>query len=86
MYQEDPYFKEAYEACTNPLLGDRSPWIEYFLQDRLLFKGRQLCIPRCSMRDNMLKEKRGRGLDGHFGHDNTFAQMINSYYWSSMRE
>jgi hypothetical protein len=26
MYQEDPYFKKAYEACKNPLLGDRSPW------------------------------------------------------------
>ena len=26
MYQEDPNFKEAYEACENPLLGDISPW------------------------------------------------------------
>jgi hypothetical protein len=51
-----------------------------------LFKGSQLCIPRCSMRDNFLKEKHDGGLAGHFGHDKTFAQLRNSYYWSSMRK
>jgi len=39
MYQEDQYFKEAYEASENPLLGDRSPWKKYLIQDLLLFKG-----------------------------------------------
>jgi hypothetical protein len=73
MYREDGDFKEAYEACKNPLLGDRSPWTGYLIQDGLLFKGGQLCIPKCSMRDNLLKEKHGRGLVGHFGHDKTFA-------------
>jgi hypothetical protein len=38
------------------------------------------------MRDNLLKEKHSGGLDGHFVHDKTFAQLRNSYYWSSMRE
>jgi hypothetical protein len=57
MYKEDADFKEAYEACKNPLLGDRSPWTEYLIQDGLLFKGSQLCILKCSMRDNLLKEK-----------------------------
>jgi hypothetical protein len=51
-----------------------------------MFKGSQLCIPKCSMRDNLLKEKHNGGLVGHFGHDKTFAQLINSYYWPSMRE
>jgi hypothetical protein len=26
MYQEDPYFKEAYEAYENPLLRDNHSW------------------------------------------------------------
>ena len=26
MYQEDLDFKEVYEACENPLLGDKIPW------------------------------------------------------------
>jgi hypothetical protein len=31
MYKEDADFKEAYEACKNPLLGDRSPQTEYLI-------------------------------------------------------
>jgi hypothetical protein len=85
MYKEDVDFKEAYEACNNPLLEDRSPWNEYAIQDGLLFKGSQLCIMKCSMRDNLLKEKHNKGLAGHFGHDKTFTQLANSYYCPSMR-
>jgi hypothetical protein len=59
---------------------------EYLIQDGLLFKGFQLCIPKCSMRENLLKEKHSGGLAGHFGHDKTFAQLNNSYYWPGMRE
>jgi hypothetical protein len=79
LYQEDLDFKEAYEACENPLLGDKSPWKRYLIHDGLLFKGSQLCIPRCSMRDNLLKEKHSGGLVGHFGHDKTYAQLSYSY-------
>jgi hypothetical protein len=86
MYCDDPYFKEAYEACENPVLRDKSQWTEYLIQDGLLFKGSQLCIPKCSMRDNLLKEKHSGGLAGHFGHDKTFAQLNSSYYWPGMRE
>jgi hypothetical protein len=75
MYQEDPGFEEDYEACENPLLRDRHQWMEYNIQEGLLFKGSQLCIPRFSMRDNLLKEKHSGGLAGHFGHDKTYAQL-----------
>jgi hypothetical protein len=43
------------------------------VQERLLFKGNQLCIPKFSMRHNLLKEKHSGGLAGHFSHDKTFA-------------
>jgi hypothetical protein len=85
MYKEDADVKEAYEACKNPLLGDRSPWTEYLIQDGLLFKGSQLCILKCSMRNNLLKEKHNEGLAGHFGENKTFSQLSNSYYWPSMQ-
>jgi hypothetical protein len=39
MYRDDPDFKDAYEACENPVLRDRIQWIEYMVQDGLLFKG-----------------------------------------------
>jgi hypothetical protein len=55
------------------------------IQEGLLFKGNQLCIPNCSMKENLLKEKHSGGLAGHFGHDKTFAKMNESYFWSGMR-
>jgi hypothetical protein len=85
MYADDSDFKEAYEVAENPFLRDRSQWIEYVIQDRLLFKGNQLCIPNCSMRDNLLKENNNGGLAGHFGHDKTVAKLSESYFWPGMR-
>jgi hypothetical protein len=55
------------------------------IQEGLLFKGNQLCIPKCSIRDNLLKEMYSGGLAGSFGHDQTFAQLRTSYYWPSMK-
>ena len=80
MYQEDPNFKEAYESCESPLLRDINQWMEYLIQGGLLFKESELCILKCSMRDNLLKEKHSRGLAGHFGHDKTYAQLSYLYY------
>jgi hypothetical protein len=85
MYRDDPDFKEAYEAYKNPILIDRSQWTKYMIQDGLLFRGNQLCIPKCSMRENLLKEKHSGGLAGHFGHDKTFSKMNGSYFWPGMR-
>lgn len=39
LYQMDTDFKEAYEACQHPLVRDNSPWLDYNLQEKLLFKG-----------------------------------------------
>jgi hypothetical protein len=85
MYVGDADFGEAYEAAENPVLRDRSPWIEYMIQEGLLFRGNQLCIPNCSMMENLLKEKHSGGLAGHFGHNKTFAKLSESYFWSGMR-
>jgi hypothetical protein len=85
MYRDDPDFKEAYEASKDPILRDRSQWIEYMIQDGLLFSGNQLCISKCSMRENLLKEKHSGGLARHFGHDKMFSKLNGSYFWSGMR-
>jgi hypothetical protein len=85
IYFDDTDLKEAYEACTNPVLRDRSQLIEYMIQEGLLFKGNQLCIPKFSMRDNLLKENHSGGLVGHFDHDKMFPQLRSSHYWPGMR-
>jgi hypothetical protein len=66
MYAEDADFAEAYEAAENPVLGYQSPWINYMIQEGLLFRGNQLCILNCSMRENLLKEKHSGGLGRTF--------------------
>jgi hypothetical protein len=85
MYAGDADFAEAYEAAENPVLRDRIPWIDYMIQEGLLFRGNQLCIPNFSMRENLLKEKHSGGLAGHFGHDKTFTKLSESYFWPGMR-
>jgi hypothetical protein len=85
MYARDADFGEAYEAAENPVLRDRSPCIDYMIQEGLLFRGNQLCIPNFSMRENLLKEKHSGGLAGHFGHDKTFINLSESYFWPGMR-
>jgi hypothetical protein len=85
MYRDNPDFKEEYEAYENQILRDRSQWTKYMIQDGLLFRGNQLCIPKCSMRENLLKEKHSGGLVGHFGHDKTFSKINGSYFWPGMR-
>jgi hypothetical protein len=84
MYAGDANFAEAYEATENLVLRDRSPWIDYMIQEGFLFRGNQLCIPNCSMRENLLKEKHSGGLAGHFGHDKTFSKLRESYFWPGM--
>jgi hypothetical protein len=85
MYIDDPDFKEVYEAAENPVLRDSNKWAEYMIQEGLLFKGNQLCIPNSSMRENLLKEKHSGGLVGHFGHDKTFEKLSESYFWPGMQ-
>ena len=55
------------------------------MQDGLLFKGSQLCIPKCLMRENLIKEKHIGGLSGNFGHDKTLEQLKHFYFWPRMR-
>jgi hypothetical protein len=80
MYRDDPDFKEASKAFENPILRDRSQWVEYMIQDGLLFRGNHLCIPKCSMRENLLKEKHTGGSVEHFGRDKTFSNLNGSYF------
>ena len=84
LYQMDADFKEAFEACQNPVLRNTSPWLDFNLQEGLLFRGGQLCVPDCSMRENLVREKHTGGLAGHFGIDKTLEQLRHFYYWPKM--
>ena len=80
LYREDPNFAESWKACTVPITLDRMKWLDFIIQDGMLFKGNQLCIPRSSMRENIIKEKHSGGLAGYFGQDKTFSLVAKNYY------
>ena len=54
MYKEDLYFKYIYVSCENPVTHNRIQWLDYMLRGGLLFKDSKLCIPKCSMRENLI--------------------------------
>ena len=55
------------------------------LQEGLLFKDSKLCIPICSMRDNLTQENHSGGLSGHFGQDKNFPLVSNFHFWPNMQ-
>ena len=72
------------ESAKNQISDHISKYDEYFIQEGMLFKGIQLCIPRSSMRLNLIKEKHSGGLAGHFGIDKTLILLKEKYYWPHM--
>ena len=84
-YEADIDFQEAYRACKYPVEVDREPLMEYTLQEGFLFKNSKLCIPKCSMRENLIQEKHNGGMAGHFGSDKTFRKLGHFYFWPRMR-
>ena len=81
LYAQDSDLMKAYEAYKSLVQYDKGKWTEFMIQDRLLFRNNQLCIPKCSMRENSIREKHSGGLAGHFGHEKTFEQLQHFYYW-----
>ena len=58
---------------------------DYMLHDGFLFYKSRLCVPHGSFWEFLITELHGGGLVGHFGHDKTFAIVVDQFYWSWMR-
>ena len=85
LYETELDFSKAWRECRAPNLIDHiSKYDEYFIQEGMLFKGIQLCIPRSSMRINLIKEKHSGGLARHFGIDKALSLLKEKYYWPQM--
>ena len=85
LYEANIDFQEAYRYCKNLVEVDREPWMEYTLQEVFLFKKSKLCIPKCSVRENLIQEKHDGGMASHFGSDKTFGQLGHFYFWTRIR-
>ena len=51
-----------------------------------LFYKNHLCLPRTSLRDHVIWELHGSGMDGHFGQDKTIALVEDHFFWPSLKK
>lgn len=76
-YETDPYLKLILEKLNGPTSLDQLP---YTLHEGYIFKGNQLCIPKGSLREQIMLELHCNGLGSSFGKDKTLAMVIYCYY------
>ena len=79
LYEHDDDFSSVFPLCLNGAHKD------YFRFDGYLFKGNQLCIPKSSLRELLIKEAHEGGIMGHFGVDKTLACLLEHFYWPKMK-
>jgi len=75
MYAADPSFGKIIQEVTD---GHRS---DFILHNGYLFRGLQLCIPDCSLRQQIISELHN---EGHFGCDKTLVLISSNYYWPKL--
>ena len=84
LYPKDPEFAKSWKACKEPITLDRTTWLDYMIQDGMFFKGSKLCIPRNSLRENLIEKKHSGGMVGHFGRDKTIFIISKHYFWPQL--
>ena len=50
LYENDLDFAVPWKSCQNHITNEKNKWVNYLIQEDMLFKGIQFCIPRRSIR------------------------------------
>ncbi|KAE8670845.1 hypothetical protein F3Y22_tig00112069pilonHSYRG00031 [Hibiscus syriacus] len=75
MYAADSSFGMIFQEVTD---GHRH---DFVLHNGYMFRGLQLCIPDCSLRQQIISELHN---EGHFGRNKTLALISSDFYWPKL--
>ena len=78
LYENDYDFGNLWKACLS------GPKTQFFIHDGYLFRGKQLCISDCSLREAIIREAHGDGLARHLGRDKTLILVQEKFYWPKL--
>jgi len=79
MYLYDAKFSEMYTACEKVSQNG------YYRHNYYLFKEKILCVPKCSIRDLLVRKTHEGGLMGCFGIQKTLEALHEHFYWPRMK-
>ncbi|KAF7800703.1 Transposon Ty3-G Gag-Pol polyprotein [Senna tora] len=79
LYMNDPNFGNVFGECEN------RPFDKFYRHDGYLFRENKLCVPKCSMRELLVRESHGGGLMGHFGVLKTLDMLKEHFFWPHMK-
>ncbi|KAF7832974.1 Transposon Ty3-I Gag-Pol polyprotein [Senna tora] len=75
----DPDFGNIFGECEN------RPFDKFYRHVGYLFRENKLCVPKCSMRELLVRESHGGGLMGHFGVLKTLDMLKEHFFWPHMK-
>ena len=56
------------------------------MNEGLLFKGKSLCVPKCSIQMFLVKKAHEGGFMGHFGITKTLSLLGDKFFWPKMKK
>lgn len=80
LYVDDEDFADTWSKYIR-----KQPMADFHIQERFLFRGTQLFIPRTSLREHILLNMHGGGLICHVEQDKTISLAVECYFWPQLR-